>query len=138
MLLSALILIAVDGKHDGLEEGVNFGHGDQSAEMGDVSGFRLQQEQQVAVFLRLFIVGERTLLHIGRVIEMVLDFLTLKGVVTVSSGRRERGCGEGWWWLLLCECAYLFKCHAILDEQGDAGVEVSHILFQDEILLGLG
>lgn len=39
------------------------------------------------------------------------------------------GCVQRW--------AHLFQCHAVLDQQGYSRVEIAHILFQDEVLLGL-
>jgi hypothetical protein len=39
VLLTALVLVSVDGKHDGLEQRIDFGHGNQAAEMGNVSRF---------------------------------------------------------------------------------------------------
>lgn len=33
--------------------------------------------------------------------------------------------------------AYLFQCHAILNQQGNARIQIPHILLQDEVLLGL-
>jgi hypothetical protein len=33
--------------------------------------------------------------------------------------------------------AYLFQGHAVLDEEGDPGVEIAHILLEDKVLLGL-
>jgi len=39
VFFSALVLVAVDCEHDGLKKGVDFGHVDQAAEMGNVAGF---------------------------------------------------------------------------------------------------
>lgn len=62
MLFSALILIAVNRKHDCLKQGINLSHGDQTTKMCDVPRLGLKEEQQVAVFLCLFIVGKESLL----------------------------------------------------------------------------
>lgn len=58
VLFSALVLIAVDCKHDRLQQLVDLRHGDEPAKVGDVSGFTLEQEKQIAVLLRSFVVDE--------------------------------------------------------------------------------
>jgi len=78
MLLAALVLVAINGKHDCLQERVNLGHGDQTAEVRNVSRFGLKQEQQVAVSLCFVVVGERSLLHFGRIFEMTCNFVLLE------------------------------------------------------------
>jgi hypothetical protein len=45
MLLATLVLVSVDGEHDSLEEGIDFGHGNKSAKMSDVAGFGLKEEK---------------------------------------------------------------------------------------------
>lgn len=92
--------------------------------MGDVSRLRLEQEQQVAIFLRFVIVGKEALLHISSSFEMARNFILLDDIST----KIIRGNGE----------TDLFQCHAILDQQSNARVEISHILLQYKILLGLG
>ena len=77
MLFSTLVLISVNCEHDGLEQRVDFGHGDESAEVGDVSRLRLEKEEQVAVLLCLFIVGEKSFLEFEAVGEVVCDFVLL-------------------------------------------------------------
>lgn len=62
MLFTALILISVNGEHDGLEQGVNLGHCDETAEMGDVSGLGLKKEEEIPIFLCLLVVREEPLL----------------------------------------------------------------------------
>lgn len=82
MLFATLVLVSVNGEHDGLEEGIDLGHGDQTAQVGNVTRFGLQEEQKVAVFLGSFIIREESLLWIGGVIEVARDFVLLekKGV----------------------------------------------------------
>lgn len=77
MLFAAFVLIAVDGEHDGLQKRVDFSHGDKSAEMGNVPRLRLEQEQKIAVFLCLFIVGEEAFLQFGSLVEMTGNFVLL-------------------------------------------------------------
>lgn len=60
MLLAALVLVSIDGEHHSLQQLVDLGHCDQSAKMRNVSRLALQQEQEVAVLLCLFIVRKRT------------------------------------------------------------------------------
>jgi hypothetical protein len=45
--------------------------------VGNVSGLRLQQKQQVPVSLRLFVVGEDTFLHLGRFFKVTRHFVLL-------------------------------------------------------------
>jgi hypothetical protein len=44
MLFTALILVSINCEHDRLEERINLGHGDQTAEVGNVSRLGLEQE----------------------------------------------------------------------------------------------
>jgi hypothetical protein len=41
MLLTTLVLVSIDSEHDGLKQRVNLSHGDQAAEMRDMSRFGL-------------------------------------------------------------------------------------------------
>lgn len=125
MLFAALILVAVDGEHDRLEEGIDLGHGDQATEMRNVSRLGLEEEEQIPVFLRLLVVREEALLQIGRILEMARDFILL------YVGQHEGGV---WWGV---SSAYLLQRHAILNQQGDPRIQISDILLQHEILLGL-
>ena len=84
--------------------------------------FGLEEEEQVAVFLRLFVVGEEAFLEFEAVCKVVGDFVLLDMSVVITQTRRR---------------AHLFQCHAVLDEQGYARVEIAHILFEDKVLLGL-
>ena len=58
MLFTALILVSVDCEHDGLQQLVNLCQRDQATKMSDVSRLGLEQEQEIAIFLCLLIVGE--------------------------------------------------------------------------------
>lgn len=62
MLFATLILISVDCKHDGLEQSINLGHGNESTEMSNVAWFGLEEEEQISVLLRLLVVGEEAFL----------------------------------------------------------------------------
>ena len=64
MLFSAFVLIAVNGKHDGLQQRVNFRHCDQSTQVRNVSWFGLEEEQEVTVSLCLLVVGKEAFLKI--------------------------------------------------------------------------
>lgn len=77
MLLAALVLVSVDGEHDGLEKRVDLGHGDESAQVGNVSRLRLEEEQEVAVFLGPVVVREHALLEVGGIFKMACDFVLL-------------------------------------------------------------
>ena len=77
MLLATLVLVSVNCEHDGLEEGIDFGHRDQSTEVRNVTRFSLEKEEQVAVLLCLVIVGEEPLLGVNGIVQAVRDFVLL-------------------------------------------------------------
>ena len=58
VLFSTIVLISVDGEHDRLQELIDFGHGDEAAEMRNMPGLGLEQKQKVAVLLRPLVVGK--------------------------------------------------------------------------------
>jgi hypothetical protein len=127
VLFSALVLVSVDGKHDGLQKLVDFGHGDQATQMCNVSRLTLQEKEQIAVFLRLFIIGKSALGQVGRVVQVAGDLFFLSSIVRCLYQPVS----------ILTDCPYLFQSHAILHEQSNSRVEISHILLQHEILFGL-
>ena len=53
--------------------------------MCNVSGFRLQEEKEVAVFLRLLVVGKEAFLEFEAVCKVVGDFILLQW--SVQRGR---------------------------------------------------
>lgn len=77
MLFTTLVLVSVDSEHDGLQQRVDLSHCDKAAEMSNVSGLRLQEEEQVAVLLRFVVVWEEAFLHVGGVFKMAGDFILL-------------------------------------------------------------
>ena len=91
--------------------------------MRNVSWFGLEEEEQIAVFLCLFVVREEALLQFEAVCQVVCDFVLLLQSVPVANIREL--------------IAHLFQCHAILDKQGYPRVEISHILLKHEVLLRL-
>lgn len=52
MLFPRLVLVPIQRKHDGLKECVDLAERDEAAERGDVSGFGLEEEEEVRVLLR--------------------------------------------------------------------------------------
>lgn len=68
MLFATLVLVSVDGEHDGLQKGIDFGHRDKSAKVSNMTGFGLEKEEQVSIFLSLIIVRKETFLRIRGVI----------------------------------------------------------------------
>jgi hypothetical protein len=78
VLFTAFVLVSVDGEHDGLQQRINLGHGNQTTEVGNMPRLGLQQEQQVAVLLRLVVVGENAFLHLGGIFKMACDFVLLE------------------------------------------------------------
>jgi hypothetical protein len=81
MFLTALVLVSIDSEHHSLEECVDFAHGNKAAEMRDVSGLGLEQKEQISVFLRLFVVGEKALLQFGGIVKMAGHFVLLVCIV---------------------------------------------------------
>lgn len=90
MLFSTLILVSVDCEHDRLQQGVDLSHGDESTKMGNMPWLGLEQEQEVAIFLSLLVIGEEAFLQITSILKMAGDFVLL------------------------------FQCHAVLNEERDA------------------
>lgn len=78
MFFAAFILVTIDGEHDGLEQRVDFSHGDQAAEVGNMSRLGLEQKEQIAVFLGLFIIREETFLQFCSFLEMARYFILLR------------------------------------------------------------
>lgn len=87
MLFSGFVLVSVNGEHDGLEQRVNLGHGDETAKMGNVTRLGLKEEQEVSIFLGFVVIGKEALLHVGGIFEMAGDFILLQDV--------NKGLGEG-------------------------------------------
>ena len=77
MFLPTFVLIPVDGKHDRLQQGINLGHRDQAAEVSNMPGLGLQEEQEVAISLRLLVVGKEALLEVRGVFEVGCHFVLL-------------------------------------------------------------
>jgi hypothetical protein len=77
MLFTALVLVAVDGEHDRLQQRIDFGHADEPAEVSNVFRLGLEKEKQIAVSLHFFVVWEEAFLHFGRVFEMASHLVTL-------------------------------------------------------------
>jgi len=51
VLFSTFVLISVEGEHDGLKEGVNFGQADETAEGGDMTRLGLEEEKEIGILL---------------------------------------------------------------------------------------
>ena len=49
MLFTRLILVSVEGEHDGLEKSVDLCEGDEATEGGDMAWLSLEEEEEVAV-----------------------------------------------------------------------------------------
>lgn len=77
MFFSTFVLISVDRKHDRLEQRINLRHGDQTAEVRNMSRLGLKQKQEVAIFLRLLIVGKEAFLQVRCILEMGCHFVLL-------------------------------------------------------------
>lgn len=77
VLLTTLVLISVDCEHDGLEKRVDLGHGHESTQVRDMPRLRLQEEHEVAISLRLVVIGEDTFLNVCRVFEVASYFILL-------------------------------------------------------------
>lgn len=53
--------------------------------MRDMPGLRLQEKQEIAIFLRLVIIWENTFLNLGSILEVAGDFILLQQVKSVHS-----------------------------------------------------
>ena len=92
--------------------------------MRDVTGFGLEEEEQVSVFLGLVVVGEEAFLGVD-VVEMAGGFILLEEFSYFC--HRMRRIQDG--------IPYLFQSHAILNQQGYPRIQVSHIFLEDKVLL---
>lgn len=67
MFFSTFILVPIYREHDSLQQSVNLGHCNKTAEVCNMSRLGLQEKKQISVFLRLFIVGKESLLNVCRI-----------------------------------------------------------------------
>lgn len=121
VFFSAFILVPIYGEHDGLQEVINLSHVDQPAEVCDMSRFGLKEEEKVAVFLRLVIVGECAMYNVRRLLEMTGKLVLLHA----SNQQRVHAVYDPF--------PYLFYPQTVMDEQGNPRIQVSHILFQNKV-----
>ncbi len=77
MFFSALILVTVNGEHDCLQQRIDFGHGNKSTEVGNMSRLGLQEKQEISVFLCLVVVGKEAFLHVSCIFEVAGNFVLL-------------------------------------------------------------
>jgi len=77
VLFSTFVLVTVEGEHDRLEEGVNFGQANETTERGDVARLGLEEEEEVGVLLKFALIWEMTF---GRIhlLEVLLNFTLLE------------------------------------------------------------
>ena len=122
MLFSTFVLISVEREHDRLQERVDLGEGDKTAEGGDVAGLRLEEEEEVGVLLQLAVVGV--------VAFLLVDFfeVSFNFVLLPARSNTNDGGGRG---------THFVKSHAILDEERDTRVEVAHVALEHKVLLAL-
>ena len=106
--------------------------------MRNESRFGLKQKEQVAVFLRLFVVREAALFKFCRIRKTAFDFvLLLHHVVRFLCVFREALVTMFLLSSQLFFVTYLFKRHSILDQQRYPRIQISDIFLQGEILLRL-
>lgn len=77
MLFATLVLVSINGKHNSLEERIDFCHGDETTEMCNVSWFGLKEEKKIAVSLSPIIIWKETLLEICGIFEMTGHLILL-------------------------------------------------------------
>ena len=82
MLFSAFVLISIYGKHHGLKQGIDFGHGNEATKMRNISWLSLKQEEKVAVLLCLLIAWKVTLGQVCRGVKMTGDFILLNNPIS--------------------------------------------------------
>jgi hypothetical protein len=103
MLLTTFVLISIDREHHGLQKRIDFGHCNQTAEVSDMSRLRLEQEEQIPVFLCLLVIREETLLYICSIVKMICNLILLQpnpltcvaqpeGLPALTSSRAMRFC----------------------------------------------
>jgi hypothetical protein len=126
MLFSAFILVSIEGEHDGLKEGIDFGQADKTTECCDMARLRLEEEEEVGVLLEFALVWEVTF---GRVylLEMLLDFSLLWW------GRQN----YKYWMDRERKETNFVESHTILYEESYPLIKVAYIALQDKVLLGL-
>jgi hypothetical protein len=95
MLFSALILISVYGKHDSLQKRIYLGHGDESAEVGDVAWFGLEEKEKVTVFLSFLIVWEEAFGDVGGVFQVTGDFFALRRTLAFQHAKAHSWVPKG-------------------------------------------
>jgi hypothetical protein len=61
VLFAGFVLVTVQGEHDGLQQRINLGQADQTAQSCNVARLGLEQEEQVAVGLQLAVIGEQAI-----------------------------------------------------------------------------
>ena len=80
MLFSTLVLVSIQCEHDGLKKGIDFGQADEATEGGDVSGFGLEEEEEVGILLQLSVVRIMALSGIY-ILQGSFDFTLLTGQI---------------------------------------------------------
>ena len=109
MLFAALVLVSIEGEHDCLEECVDLGQADETAEGGNVSRFGLEEEEEVGVLLELALVGEVTFGGV-HIFKMLFDFVLLKAKLASLNDISIQG------------SAHFVESHTVLDKQPNAGI----------------
>lgn len=77
MFLSALVLVSINRKHNGLKKGVDLSHANKAAKSRDMTRLRLKEEEQVSILLSFPVIRERALLQLRRLIEMACNLILL-------------------------------------------------------------
>ena len=87
VFLTTLVLVSIDGKHDCLEKRVDLSHRDKSAQVGNVSRLRLEEEQEVSVFLSPVIIRKHAFLEVGSILEVARNFVLLVSQMLGTANR---------------------------------------------------
>lgn len=127
MLFSTFVLVSVEGEHDRLEEGVNFGQADETTERSDVARLGLEEEEEVGVLLKFALIGEMTFCRI-HLLEVLLNFTLLLMGKMHNKYRPTRDTEKD---------RYFVESHAILNEESYPLIKVTDVTLQDKVLLGL-
>ena len=101
MFFPTLVLITVECEHHGLEQSIDFCKADKAAKSSNMSGLRLQQEEEIGILLQFSVI--RVVPFCGiHLFQRPLDFTLLIYLFRIDQNRQR-------------QITYLIQCHAVLN-----------------------